>query len=268
MGPSLALVRIESEPPGATVFIGREDLGARGQTPLTLALPPGPLTAIVELAGHRSARASAAAVVGHAATIWLALDRVLGTLVVEGEPAQFQLRLDSDETPPLLGGNGRAKVLPGEHLVFVSAGGYVPQTLRASVPPDGEAQLRFRLTALPPPSGALVVRSNIDGALVRVDGKEVGFTPSVVESIPVGEHKLEVLADGREPVQLPVTILRNQREAAYVKCWATATSPTTSRWGRASSGTTSTPTSATSSASRSCAAPARCSTAARRSSRW
>src|SRR5438445_36041 len=37
--PSLALLRVFSDPPGATVYVDREDLGARGQTPVTLALP-------------------------------------------------------------------------------------------------------------------------------------------------------------------------------------------------------------------------------------
>src|SRR5438309_256106 len=46
--PSLALLRVFSDPPGATVYVDREDLGARGPTPVTLALPPGAATASVE----------------------------------------------------------------------------------------------------------------------------------------------------------------------------------------------------------------------------
>src|SRR5205823_3662023 len=34
--PSLALLHVQSDPPGATVFVDRKDLGARGQTPVTL----------------------------------------------------------------------------------------------------------------------------------------------------------------------------------------------------------------------------------------
>ena len=39
--PRLALVRVESTPPGASIFVGRRDLGALGSTPKTLALKPG-----------------------------------------------------------------------------------------------------------------------------------------------------------------------------------------------------------------------------------
>src|SRR6267143_2436942 len=38
---SLALLRVFTDPPGATVYVDRKDLGARGQTPVTLPLPPG-----------------------------------------------------------------------------------------------------------------------------------------------------------------------------------------------------------------------------------
>jgi tetratricopeptide (TPR) repeat protein len=39
--PSVARVRVASEPPGARVYLERVELGSRGTTPVTLALPPG-----------------------------------------------------------------------------------------------------------------------------------------------------------------------------------------------------------------------------------
>src|SRR5947207_10367588 len=46
--PSLALLHVATDPPGATVYVDRKDLGARGQTPVTLALPPGKAAVLVE----------------------------------------------------------------------------------------------------------------------------------------------------------------------------------------------------------------------------
>ena len=215
--PSLALLRVETVPDGATLYIDRRDLGARGQTPLTLALPPGLATAIVELPGFRPAQASADLKVGRTAKVRLQLERILGTLVVEGSPGRFELRLDSADSPPLLGESGSARILPGEHQLFLSAPGHASQQLAVRVPPDGEATLRFRLLPLPAPSGALVVRCNVDGALVRLDGVEVGFTPDVVDGIPVGTHQLEVLADGREPDERTVSLREGQREAVEIR---------------------------------------------------
>src|SRR6185369_8913065 len=37
--PYLALVRVESNPPGAAIYVNRRDLGALGNTPKMLALP-------------------------------------------------------------------------------------------------------------------------------------------------------------------------------------------------------------------------------------
>src|SRR5260221_987492 len=56
LGNSLALVRIESDPQGANVYIDRKDLGARGQTPVTLALPRGNVRVLLEADGDRPAQ--------------------------------------------------------------------------------------------------------------------------------------------------------------------------------------------------------------------
>ena len=217
MQPGLALLRIESSPEGATVYLDRKDLGARGQTPLTLALPPGLARAFAELPGFRPAATSAQVEIGKTALVRLELDRILGTLLASGEPAVFELRLDDPQTPPLLTGNGLARIVPGDHTAIVSAPGYASQTLRVRVPPDGETELSFRLVPLPQPSGAVVVRSNVDGALVRLDGREVGFTPDVVSNIPAGRHTIEVLAEGREPVAREVLVREGGREALEVR---------------------------------------------------
>src|SRR5438477_1536788 len=44
--PSLARLRVFSDPSGAIVYVDRRDLGARGQAPVTLVLPPGAGTGI------------------------------------------------------------------------------------------------------------------------------------------------------------------------------------------------------------------------------
>lgn len=45
-------VHLETEPPGADVYLGDKDAGAAGQTPLDLTLPDGEHTLILELEGH------------------------------------------------------------------------------------------------------------------------------------------------------------------------------------------------------------------------
>ena len=217
LGNSLALVRIESTPPGATIYIDRRDLGARGQTPVTLALPRGNVKVLLEAEGYRPAQAETTAETGMRSEVHVALERILGTLTVAGEPEPFEVRLDTAEVAPDLTAPGSLRLVPGLHRLYVSAPGAVPQQLEARIAADAETHLSFKLLPLPPPSGAIVVRANLDGALVRVDGKEAGFTPAVIDKVRVGTHKLEVLADGREPLSMQVEVEKDERTPVEVK---------------------------------------------------
>src|SRR5437762_2645303 len=53
--PMVAVIAVETTPPGATVFIDRKDLGSVGTTPSRLGLPAGSYTILVELPGYEPA---------------------------------------------------------------------------------------------------------------------------------------------------------------------------------------------------------------------
>ena len=53
----VAVLEVESEPPGATVYIERRDLGPRGNTPTSLGLKPAAYVVLAELPGYYPARA-------------------------------------------------------------------------------------------------------------------------------------------------------------------------------------------------------------------
>src|SRR5438094_3558403 len=102
--PSLALLRVFSDPPGATVYVDREDLGARGQTPVTLALPPGAATAIVEAPGHKPADARVQLRIGKISLLQLTLPRIQGDIEVlaDGrEPAAERLEVEPNVRRPV-----------------------------------------------------------------------------------------------------------------------------------------------------------------------
>ncbi len=52
LAPLIGRLSIDSDPPGARVYVGRRDLGERGTTPLVLALKPGHHELIVEYDGY------------------------------------------------------------------------------------------------------------------------------------------------------------------------------------------------------------------------
>ena len=212
--PSLALLEVQSAPPGATVYVDRKDLGARGQTPLTLALPPGKATAIVELEGFWPVRQELTLAVGKTASFSPALERIYGALDVAGEPASVEVQADGER---LTLEDGKTLIAPGRHLLTISAPGHSAESLTVEVPASGVAPVRFRLLPLPPPAGALVVRANLEGALVRIDGKAAGFTPGVIENVLAGPHRLEIVADGREPVVERIEVQKDERKFVDVK---------------------------------------------------
>jgi len=147
--PSLALLRVFSDPPGATVYVDRKDLGARGQTPVTLALPPGRVTAIVEAPGHKPAQEKAKLAIGTVTMVQLTLAPSRGQIEVEGSPRSFELRLDRPDGPVQLTASGRTGVVPGQHVLYVSAPGHVSQQLAVDVPEEGTARVSFTLLELP-----------------------------------------------------------------------------------------------------------------------
>ncbi|HYY51749.1 MAG TPA: PEGA domain-containing protein, partial [Myxococcales bacterium] len=213
--PSLALLQVDSNPPGATVYVERKDLGARGQTPVTLALPPGSHDVILEAQGYRPWRGQAQIAIGRTVPIRAELDRIYGAIELAGDPAGAQLRVD--QGTPIAVDRGRARIVPGNHILTLSAPGHLDDHIVVDVPADSVVPVRFKLLPLPPPSGTLVVRANLDGALVRVDGREVGFTPGVIDKLGVGRHSLEISAEGRETLVEQVEVRENERRFIEAK---------------------------------------------------
>ena len=197
--PALALIDLRTEPPGAAVFINRRDLGERGETPLVLALKPGKETALVELPGYRPFKSEVTLAIGKTVTVETVLERIYGTVEASGTPEQFELRLD-DAAEAALVGPGTVRALPGARKVTVSAPGFQPRETLVEVPPDGTVKIPpFKLLPIPVPSGRLVVKANIDGAQIKIDGRVLGFTPHA-EDVAAGTRRVEITADGREPI--------------------------------------------------------------------
>src|SRR5690606_27647341 len=97
----VTLLQIESDPPGARVYLDRKDLGERGAAPQVMALPPRTYRVIAELDGYRDATSEPVQVqVGGQRSVSLKLERIVGTLSIKGTPGA-SVRLDADNTPEL-----------------------------------------------------------------------------------------------------------------------------------------------------------------------
>lgn len=208
----VALVHIESTPPGARVYVDRKDLGARGVTPLTLALSPGEHTLILELDGHKPAAAAATLTLGQRVDVQAPLDPILGAVVLDGSPAGAQVRLDSPEGPVVGTVPGELRLPPGRQILVIEAPGYRTAQEVVSVSPEAPLRVPVQLTLQ---TGSVVVDAVEQGALIEIDGEPVGFTPAVID-VPVGTHTLRVSMPGFRAVEQAVEVKADERQTLRV----------------------------------------------------
>lgn len=198
VSPHVAVLAVDSDPPGATVYLDREDLGPRGETPRRLGLLPGRYRVIVRRPGHEAATASDVEVREGAVTgLSLKLVPILGRVRVEGANGA-EIRVDDEAGPVLARAPATLSLPPGPHRLFITRPGALPADLNVEVVARRQLVVRPRLA---PRTGTLLVATDLRDARVSVDGRTTGFTPTVV-TLPVGRHVVRVTLPGfREVVR-------------------------------------------------------------------
>ncbi len=208
ISPQVAIIRVETDPPGATVYIDRKDLGPRGSTPRPLSLPPGSHKVIVELPGYEPAESPPVDMkIGSEIPVSLKLTQIVGTVHVEGSPSGASVRIDRDESPIVGHIPCDIAVPPGRHTLIVSRDGFQSSDVPAEVVAKQTTTVRARLTAQ---TGNVVVNADVRDALITVDDQPSGFTPAVL-NIPVGVHKVKIAQSGFRPVEQTIDVKPNQQ---------------------------------------------------------
>src|SRR5262245_24044214 len=135
LGKSVAVLRVETVPPGATLYVDRKDLGARGEAPRTLGLSAGRYRVIAELSGYEPAEETVDDLkVGQERKIQLKLVPILGVVVMNG-PTGATLRIDDPAGPARCSLPCRLGLPPGRYSAFVVLSGHrtaeIPITIAA-----------------------------------------------------------------------------------------------------------------------------------------
>lgn len=212
--PMLALVRVETDPPGAHIYAERKDLGSLGLTPKLLALPPGGVTLLLEKEGYEPDQLAVELRKGKQVEVFRPLERILGELELSGFPEEAEVRAEG--APQLLRrGPGKLTMVPGRTVLLVSAKGFLAARVETEVPPKSSRSVTVSLVPEPPPPrrvGHLVVRANVDEALVEVDGKEEGFAPWTGPVDADRPIRVVVSKEGRETHEETVTVREHQRQ--------------------------------------------------------
>lgn len=190
--PSVAILKIETDPPGATVYLDRTDLGPRGTTPRTLGLAEGKRKVIVEKPGYEAAESAQVQLkIGAEVVVTLKLRQMLGVAKLDGETGA-QVKVDDENSPSVCTIPCETPVTPGRHTFFIVKEGFQNGEVTADIAANAVTPVRARLASQ---TGAVVVSADIRDALVTVDDQPVGFTPAVLK-VPVGAHTLKVSQQG------------------------------------------------------------------------
>jgi outer membrane receptor protein involved in Fe transport len=201
--PMVAVIAVTTTPPGATVYIGRKDLGSVGTTPSRLGLPAGTYTILVELPGYEPASSAPLAVkLGTTTNVTLPLKRVVGVVAIEGESGA-EVRVDDESGKPACQSPCRLELPPGAHTLFFSRTGFATPPRAISVVARETVTVRAGLAPL---TGAVLVAADEPNALIEIDGKAVGFAPTVVADVPVGTRHVRVSLHGYQPVERDVVV--------------------------------------------------------------
>ncbi|NOY92817.1 MAG: PEGA domain-containing protein [Deltaproteobacteria bacterium] len=192
--PRVAVVRVRSSPPGASVRVDRLDLAPRGRTPLELALPPGEHTFYLSLEHYDDARATATASLGQVeqlAPTLSATPRALSLTL----PGQARVLVDGEPVGP------DTRITPGHHrLRYEPTEGEASEVEVDVAVGDGAFQYTFESTL-----GTLRVLSSAD-ARVSLDGRELGRGADVSATASGGAHVLVVSAPGHHSVRRDVEL--------------------------------------------------------------
>ncbi|HEX9296238.1 MAG TPA: TonB-dependent receptor [Polyangiaceae bacterium] len=145
--PRVAVLKIVTEPPGATIYIDRRDLGPRGNSPRTLGLPPGRYKVIADMPNYESAESpELEASLGETLVqlrLTPKLEGLTGSLVVNADERGALIEVDGRPrafTPAIV------TVPAGTHRIRISLKGFRTIEQTAQVRPNDETKLDFVLT--------------------------------------------------------------------------------------------------------------------------
>jgi outer membrane receptor for ferrienterochelin and colicin len=190
IAPKIAVLEVVTSPPGATIYLNRKDLGARGASPRLLGLAAGKYTVIAELTGYETATAAEVTVdVGSRTKVELSLVPLLATVAIAGKDAEgAAVRVDDPTAKPACVAPCSLQLLPGKHALFLTRVGRQRTEIPLDLAPKSSIELR---PAMPVQTANVVLDADVHGALIEIDGKPSGFTPAVVQ-VPIGKHTLRV----------------------------------------------------------------------------
>lgn len=134
----------------------------------------------------------------------------LGRLIVRVTPPDSSLELDGAQLAP----GAVQEVDPGDHVLSATAPGHLTQRVRVAVRPGADVERAIDLEPAREESttALLAITTDVDGALLYVDDREIGVGEASLELAP-GAHRVRVVAPGRRTFEQDVTLEAGEERA-------------------------------------------------------
>ena len=200
-------VSITSEPSNAVILI---DSKKAGVTPTTLTgMLPGKHNVEIRMEGYETWSESVEINSDKENTIDAALHAITGSITIESNPPEATILLDGKNvcTSP----DTITQVAIGIHEIEVNKEGYAEWKKKLNVKKGKDVSLS---AVLQPITGSACVESEPTGAVIFVDGKDVGKTPKVITGISPGKHEVEIRLEGYDSC-LQVMKIKNGKETLF-----------------------------------------------------
>jgi len=163
---------------------------------------------------------------------WVALGilAVAGWFVLTGRAVEVRVspepdRLEVDGGLPGIRLGGRRLLQPGVYRVVAEKDGY--RILEEPFEVTRERDQRFEFNLRPNPGWLTIDAAPVEGAVVRIDGEEVGRTPLDPLELEPGEHEVRVESDRHAPFGAVVVVRgageRQTLEVELSDTWGTVT---------------------------------------------
>jgi hypothetical protein len=212
----IAVLTITSDPPGAQVYVDRREYGARGVTPVRVAVLPGAHRVTLEAARHATGTVDVVGEAGAHHPIALTLEPRLGAVSFVGVSPDTRLRLRRDDGLASEVGPDARQLPIGRYEARVVSEAVVAAPVFFHVVEGSEARATFVVRPAHVAVGRLVVRSS-PSATISVDGVPRASTPEVLTDVPVGAHRVTISAPGYTPWERVVLVHPNQSTSLSVQ---------------------------------------------------
>ncbi|MCZ6807657.1 MAG: PEGA domain-containing protein [Deltaproteobacteria bacterium] len=139
-----------------------------------------------------------------------------GSLLVTADVTGMPVFIDGQRrgaTPLVVDG-----LTAGEHLVEIRSpgDGYKPFTKVVTIAADKRVTLDASIR-IAPDLGSLRVITNVPGAIISLDGTDIGISPAAKGGLSPGEHVVMASATGYEPVEQTVTVVAGRERVVSVR---------------------------------------------------